>query len=307
MNSPPTSPSAPAPLRVVFALYDKRGTYWLNTAVAISSLGRHLRGTVKIDILHDDTLGEHQRSRLGQVARAVGLSLTFRMVTLPHGISEPNRTRFSPATLFRLMIPRLYADEDLVIYLDSDLVLNGLDICEMAAEAAADMPVSGVLDAFINRFETHRESLSQLNLDGARYFNAGVLAIRPKLIDIDLMAGFVEFSQANPELLHPDQDYLNTVFAGRCHFMPDRFNTQVGLLDQRMIQPLNWYYGRIIHFGNIKPMEGHVSPAVIPFFAHAMLVPEIYAGVYYEANTYLFPIEGSRNQLRVSSIRNPPA
>jgi lipopolysaccharide biosynthesis glycosyltransferase len=295
--------AAPAPLQVVFALYDKSGTYWLNTAVAISSLARHARAPMQVDILHDETLGPRARERLTQVARAVGLPLTFRPIVLPEGINETHKRSFSPATLFRLHIPRLYADRDLVLYLDSDLVVNGVDLCTIAAEAAPDKPLSVVLDAFMNRFESHREAMRRLGLDGSSYFNAGVLAIRPKLIDIDLMAGFVAFSQANEVLLHPDQDYLNTVFAGRTHILPDRFNTQVGLLDRRMIKPLNWYYGRVVHYGSNKPLQGVLCPATVPFFAHAMLVPEIYSGVQYEATAYAFAIDDSLDKMRFTAIR----
>ena len=164
-TSPPgarADPTSEAPLPVLFALHDADGAYWLNTAVAITSLAVHASRPVSIHVIHDHSLGAVARARLRQIAAdlqtplrfvAATLPSTFEAGRLPPGFSPRLLERYSPASLFRLMIPELFADEDLVVYLDSDLVLNGLDVHELAAATPADAPLAAVADPFIGRHE----------------------------------------------------------------------------------------------------------------------------------------------------------
>ncbi|MBS0334477.1 MAG: hypothetical protein JSS35_17040 [Proteobacteria bacterium] len=311
MSDPTRKPVPPAPLPVVFALHDAGGAYWLNTAVAMSSVLRHARQPLAIHILHDETLSEASRRRLREIAAEVGAreraTLSFVPVGLPAGVDLAVVGKFSPASLYRLTIPRLFAEAELVVYLDSDIVANGVDISDLAAAAAPDAPVSAVMDPFVGRPESHRKNFERLGLDPDRYFNSGVLALRPPLIPSDLLAEFAGFARANPGVVHPDQDFLNSRFRGLVHALPERFNTLIGLEDRRLVQPLPFYANRVLHYaGGLKPLSGAVAPAFIPFFAHAIAAPEIYSGAAYHPDRYVFPYSERTDATRSKRIDADP-
>ena len=80
--------SAARPLPIVFAVHDKDGGYWLNTAVALTSLAHHARRPVSVHIIHDATLGEAAKARLAEIARTMQVPLTFMEQSLPAGINR---------------------------------------------------------------------------------------------------------------------------------------------------------------------------------------------------------------------------
>jgi lipopolysaccharide biosynthesis glycosyltransferase len=304
-----------APLPVIFALHDADGAYWLNTAVAMTSLAVHARRPISISIIHDHSLGAAARDRLIEIAEDLRTPVSFIAASLPSSLDagglpgfDPRLLqRYSPASLFRLMIPELFAEADLVVYLDSDLVLNGLDIHELAAATPADAPLAAVADPFIGRHEPQVKQLGGLGLDPNAYFNSGVLALRPKRLPKDLVQQFIGFVLSGAELIHPDQDFLNCRFAGEVHLLDERFNTLVGFEDQRMIRPVSFYAQRILHYtGGLKPLSGAFCPAFVPFFAHAFKTPEIYSGGRYDAQFYLFPVKGRPDQLKGKRIDRDP-
>jgi lipopolysaccharide biosynthesis glycosyltransferase len=298
------------PLPVVFALHDPEGAYWAYTAVAMSSVADHARGPVAFHVLHDASLHPRARERLAAIAAELAAPLSFVPVEVPPGVETRRLRHFSPASIFRLMIPRLFADEPLVIYLDSDLVANGLDITELATLAPPDAPISAVHDPYIALPQEHAAALRELGLDPASYFNSGVLGLRPKLLPRDLPEAFTAFSDGHPMALHPDQDFLNLRFAGRVHFLDGRFNCQAGAFQGSLLQPLGFYDGRIVHYsGGVKPLDGALAPGLIPFWAHARRVPELMAGRLGSPSKYLFPVEGMPDSLKVERLTpaKPPA
>lgn len=289
----------PGRLTVVFALHDATGRYWLNTAVALASVLEHARRPVAVHLLHDATLSDLARARLTEIAARAGAPIAFRAAAPPaEAFAAPALATFSPATLFRLQIPALFAGEPLVVYLDSDLVANGLDVGELADAAPADAPISAVLDPWLGLYRKPREDMARLGLDHRAYVNAGVLALRPGLIGADLTAEFAAFIEAHPDVGHLDQDFLNWRFKGRIHLLDERFNYQVGPQGGRMFQPLGAYRGRLLHYvGKVKPVDGPLAPGVIPFLLHAGQVDEIRSGGLYTPVRYLTPMAGNPHAL----------
>lgn len=298
---------APRPLPVVFALHDPDGRYWLNTAVAITSLATYASAPIAICVLHDETLGLSARGRLGQIAEQLQVPLTFIKPEIPREMDPARLGRFSPASAFRLMIPTLFADEPLVVYLDSDVVVNGLDIHDLAKVTAAQSGIAAVVDPFIEYFaDKGYRPLEALGVAPALYFNSGVLSLRPRLLPRDLPDQFARFLNTRRALAHPDQDFLNCHFNQKAQLLDEKFNTIIGFAARRLVQPLSFYWDRIIHFTSLKPLFGAISPAFIPFFAHAHLVPEIYGGSAYEAKQYLFPQTGNAGTVLGKSIFHDP-
>jgi lipopolysaccharide biosynthesis glycosyltransferase len=295
-------------LPVVFAIHDPNGTYWLNTAVALTSVVHHAKCPVSIFIIHDATLAEAARRRLKEVADASGAPCTFIVRSLPVGLNPQLLGKFSPASAFRLEIPAIFPHEELVIYLDSDLVANGVDVGELASSVPSGAPIAAVPDPFFSRARSHADHLRELGISPDRYFNSGVLAMRPRLLRPTLLQEFVDFVRVSARLVHPDQDFLNLQFSDVVHLLDERFNAPIGVIDRRAIKPLSFYDGKIIHYvGDMKPLRGLLSPAFLPFLTHSFLVPEIWSGKFYSPTMYLFPVEGLPHQLRGKRIDQDPA
>lgn len=300
-------PAEGAPLPVVFALHDAKGSYWLNTAVALTSIAQHAKRPIHLYVLHDETLSATAKQRLSEIAEQLRTPLTLMPVRPPPGLPVRFSRQFSPACVFRLMIPKLFPDAEAVVYLDSDLVSNGVDITEIAAAAPKDAPLSAVLDLNIAVPERHREVLAELGLDATSYFNSGVLVFRPALIEEDLVQACLAYSEAYPAAIHADQDFLNHHFAGRFARLDPRFNHIVGLIDQEMVRPLADFAGKILHFaGQVKPMDGRIGPGLIPFLAHAYLVPEIIQGGMFKVEGYFMPAKEDPHGLILQLLPSAP-
>jgi lipopolysaccharide biosynthesis glycosyltransferase len=269
----------------------------------MTSVAQYAKGPISIHVLHDESLHELAKARLAEIAREMQVEFSLVPVALPSTINAQRLRQFGPASLFRLMIPALFADEPVVIYLDSDLVANGLDIADLAAAASETAAISAVRDPNIAAPERHAQELSRMSLDPAEYVNSGVLVFRPKLISVDLLEQFSEFSEKNPAAIHPDQDFINSYFMGRIHFLDDRFNFQVALYDRAMLRPLSSYAGKIVHYaGKIKPLDGNLAPGLLPFFIHAYRVRELSEGLLYEAQRYLLPVDGNADALTMMRV-----
>jgi lipopolysaccharide biosynthesis glycosyltransferase len=262
-------------LPVVFALHDTDGHYWINAAVAMASIAQHASIPLHFYVLHDQTLHSVARARLSAVARAGNAELSFMPMTLPSTIGVERLHRFSPASLYRLMIPQLFAHEPVVLYLDADLVCHGVDVKTLVDAAPETAPLAGVIDPFIAVPKQHQKALEKLQIDPARYVNSGVLVMRPALIREDLFSAFVHFFQQHADALHPDQDFLNQHFAGSLCELPSHFNQQVGVYEKTLFWPVADYQQNIVHYaGKLKPLQGNLAPGMMVFWMYTQWVPE---------------------------------
>lgn len=287
-------------LPVVFALHDANGEYWLNAAVAMTSAGLHASAPLHFHVLHNETLHIQAKERLLAVAQSLGHEISFHFVTLPEVLNDIDLHRFSPASLYRLMIPQLFAQEEAVVYLDADLVCHGVDVHALVQLTPPNKAMGGVIDPHIDKASKHHRVLAALQMNASQYINSGVLVIRPPLIRDDLLTAFALFIQRFPNALNPDQDFLNLIFSSRIERLPDYFNSQVGVYENSLFQPLASYNNKIIHYaGRLKPLDGNLAPAFLVFWMYAMLVPEI---AHLNPNMrYVRPIKDTPNAI----VREP--
>jgi lipopolysaccharide biosynthesis glycosyltransferase len=222
--------------QLVFAIHDAKGDYWPYLYVALRSV---LLGSKpqSVWVLHDETLTTQARQHLEQLCAQHKSPLTFGQISLPPYLASGNYGPFSPASIFRLSIPKVFKDYDQVVYLDCDLVFNGINIKDLI-DAAGDAPLSAVQDAYIGRSQKHIDQLHCLGLEPAHYFNSGVLVMRPKELPNDLINRFMQFLQQSPIQVHPDQDFLNIQFKGLWKPLDSCFNHQVGVFDESLFQPV---------------------------------------------------------------------
>ena len=135
----------------------------------------------------------------------------------------------SKATYARLYLPRLLADRDRCIYLDSDLLVDA-DLSELFALDLQGRPAAAVGD-------TGHPTVGDYGIDAllpagtdlrSRAFNAGVL-----LLDLARLRTMPCFQHpetlAGRKVLCADQALLNLAFSGNWLELPERWNRQISL------------------------------------------------------------------------------
>jgi lipopolysaccharide biosynthesis glycosyltransferase len=282
---------------LVFSIHDSNGNYWPYLYVSLRSV---LLGSKpqSVWVLHDQTLTDEARQQLELLCASYKSSITFGKVTLPPYLASANFGAFSAASIFRLGIPKFFKDHDQVVYLDCDLVFNGVNINELL-EAAGDAPLAAIQDPYIGRYQRHRDQLSDLGLDSSNYFNSGVLVMRPKLLPDDLIERFQAFCKQHPVQSHPDQDFLNLQFKDQWKSLDSRFNYQACTFDNTLFQPISSYFGKVIHYaGKVKPLQGSLAPAFIPFWMHAAGLPKLAEVFDQAALSYLEPEGNTTDRVR---------
>jgi len=156
-----------------------------------------------------------------------------------------------------------------------------------------------VLDVNIGATKRCRDLLSQLNLEVNEYINSGVLIFRPKHIHRDLLSEFITFIDDRSYCMHPDQDFLNFHFKGRIEALDGRFNCQITHFKHSALKLVDSYHGKVLHYsGKLKPLLGYIFPAVLPFWVHSYLVPELSAYFNNKELAYIFPVIGQQDRLK---------
>jgi hypothetical protein len=254
---------------IIFCIHDAKGHYWPYLAVALRSVLLNSSGRHKVCILHNETLLQEAKDVMQLIASKCNANLKFIKVTLPTFLEKANFGGFSPASIYRLGIPELFKNEEMVVYLDSDLIFNGVEIMDLI-NSAPDASICAVLDPYIKKSEKGRNQLAALNLDMENYFNSGVLVMQPKKIERNLIASFTLFLKKNPVLSHPDQDFLNFEFKDVWGKLDGKYNHQVCVMERSLFKPIESYQGKVIHYvGKLKPLQGGTAPGFMPFWMYA--------------------------------------
>lgn len=287
---------------LVFAIHDGSGHYWPNLYSALKSLLQYASNAQQICVLHDETLGDLAKASLNKICLTHSASLTFVKVKLPPFLANANYGAFSPASIFRLGIPKLFREHEQVVYLDCDLIFHWVDIAELIS-AAGDAPLAAVRDPYIGRPQKHRDQLTSLGLDSSEYFNSGVLVMRPKALPDDLIARFMAFAQEHRVMSHPDQDFLNVQFKGLWKPLDGKFNHQACAFDRSLFQPISSYARKVIHYaGKVKPLQGALAPAFVPFWMYAQSIPEAAAVFDLQPTSVLEPDPNNQDGVLIRRI-----
>lgn len=267
-------------IHIALALHDHKGTYWPYVVTTLTSVFMHSSTALHVHLLHDQTLRPEAIATLSKLCRKYQHSLTLHPVTMSPAMAAIDTRQFSVASLYRLMLPQLLRHLDLVIYLDADLIFNQVDIAELVLAIDSDPqqhPVSAVVDDLFTSQKSGRQELKMLGIPASHYFNSGLLGLRPKRIDLDLIEALQHFMQRFPDALHIDQDLLNQTFAQRVHWLPKHFNYQVNLTQGRYFEPLKSFDQKILHYtGKAKPLSGTFAPPDVLFWRYTHEVPQIH-------------------------------
>jgi lipopolysaccharide biosynthesis glycosyltransferase len=148
------------------------------------------------------------------------------------------RAHFSPATYARLFIPKIFTEQQRVLFIDADTVVND-DVAKLFQTELGDNLIAAVKDIVMEGFvkfraisdhhtgaleagEYLRKYLGMKNPDG--YFQAGLI-----LFNLEQMREENTYSHLINVLTEKvywflDQDIMNKVFEGRVHFLPLNWN-----------------------------------------------------------------------------------
>ncbi len=157
---------------------------------------------------------------------------------------SPNAaTGYTPYTLLRLLIDRLPALPERLLYLDTDTV------------ALADITPLYTFDLAGREFAAARDFLGKFFIH-PRYMNAGVMLFSlPALRESDLLTKARALC-CRKKLPFPDQDVLNRL-ARRKRFLPRRFNEQFRERDGTVIRHFSKTIRLfpVFHTVNVKPWD----------------------------------------------------
>lgn len=223
-------------IHVCYALCDRKGTYSKFAGTSMCSLLLNTDAEVMLHLLHDDTLTEENRLLFEKLAKEHGAELRFYPVQslaprqiefLEREIAGFSESRFSPATVYRLMAGMLLPKEiERLIYLDADTVVN-LNIRELWEQPLQGAPLAVVSEREATLGCPAQQYLVDSGMVPAdKYFNAGVL-----LLDMNefrkaenILQDGVRLLQENPQCFCYDQDILNFFFARDARLLGREFN-----------------------------------------------------------------------------------
>lgn len=215
-----------------------------------------------------------ERLRQFFTSRFPNMSLRFKNVdreVAGYNLTTSN-AHISVETYYRFLIQELLPFYDKVLYLDSDIVING-DIAELYDIELGDNLLAAVHDidylGNLNMPDGIRMKYSKSTLrmkDPYAYFQAGVLVFNTRAMrahyTIRQWLGYA----SNPDLIYNDQDVLNMHCEGKVLYLPWKWNVVHNLEDRvgRIFScaPSDMYdaylksreHPKIIHYaGFIKP------------------------------------------------------
>ena len=195
-------------------------------ATALSALETNPGMTVHL--LHTPDVPAADRRRFHTMAADAGGRAVLHRIDPAQVDGLAVMDRIGPVMWFRTLLPDLLPDVDRVLYLDADTLVVD-DLSELFA-----MPLGNAgLAAANNVLEpTHRHRVAALGLAGGHaYFNSGVLLLDLSQLRRDgRMRQVLEMARERAdELVWPDQDALNLVFASAREPLHPRWNAQNSL------------------------------------------------------------------------------
>ena len=244
------------PIEICCSLNDGGGTYAKFLGAAMWSLLANTKESIRLHLLHDNTLTKDNQKRFRSTVENFGASIYFynldklvpRKLKLLHKrLPKTMQSRFSPAAFYRLLLNDvLPAEVTRFIYLDADIIVN-LDIGELWRENTGDGGFAAVPEFSVTGEKINNWLCREGGVEDERYFNSGVMLVdRSKFFSRrGILEDGIEFLREHPQCGFVDQDILNWLFAKVYNPLPNRYNTFVPvwrLHGRQTIEP------RIYHF-----------------------------------------------------------
>ncbi len=213
-------------ITIFFTVDDNYVRYML---VTLKSIIDQSKRSNKYDIYVVHTgLNKDNRNRINSLFKKDNFSLHFYNISMKMSdlkIRLDVRDYYSLATYHRLFLPGLFPNIKKAIYLDSDIVVRE-DVANLYNTDIGDNLFGAVPDASVQLFDEFKTYVKEIiEVDPAKYFNAGVLVMNFKALRafkfekkaIDLLSR-VNFKVAQ------DQDVLNYLCKDKITFIDPKWN-----------------------------------------------------------------------------------
>ncbi|RFZ90670.1 glycosyltransferase family 8 protein [Mucilaginibacter conchicola] len=138
------------------------------------------------------------------------------------------------ATFFRIWLPHLFKDLKQILFMDTDIVING-DISEMLNLDITDYPVAAIPD--LGMSDAKKQGLG---ITGDKlYINAGILLINLQYFrEHHLTETIAQFITEHPGLCEFwDQDAINATIKGNFYRLDYKYNVQSGFYERPAEEP----------------------------------------------------------------------
>lgn len=129
------------------------------------------------------------------------------------------RDYFTLTTYYRFFIPALFPNLDKILYLDSDVIVNG-DISELFNTNIKDNLAGVVREEVMEQIKVFGDYVEEgLGISCKKYFNAGVMLLNLKeLRKINIEEKFLSLIEKHKFEVTQDQDYLNVILKDKCYY-----------------------------------------------------------------------------------------
>lgn len=203
--------------------------YVQHACVMLMSLSANVKEIVNVYCIYSD-LNVTNRKRIETELRNTRVTITFvefNTSVLPTLPIKPN-DHVSAATFLRIWLPELFPNLDQLLFMDTDLVVNG-DISELLDLTVIDQPLAAVPDTGMTALKKETLGL-QANTP---YFNAGMMLINLAYFRKHHLTEEISlFIEQHPELCEFwDQDALNAVIKGNFELLDYKYNVQSGFYE----------------------------------------------------------------------------
>lgn len=208
-------------------------------AVSIQSIFDNADNRYNYDVLvFDDGITDYQKTMLSAMSKN---NCSIRYIDVKSLLKDFDTSLFqsrgiwSAATFYRLFIPEIMPDYKKVLYLDCDILVRD-SLVDMFNLDLGDKQIACVYDCirYMKTKNRIKDCEQGLGLKDYRlYFNAGVVMFNLQKIDRRKFRERFISILTSYELPFLDQDILNVLFEGKCHFLEPKWNYQYHILLER--------------------------------------------------------------------------
>lgn len=292
-------------LPIVFAFNDEYSKYF---SIALQSLIENSNETSFYDIIIFSSDISKRNKKLLEDMLPQNFSLRFFDITeyisdIFADIELTTKKYWSVEMYYRIVIPLIMQNYERVLYLDSDIVING-NINELFDISFEDKMLLAVIDSFniVSNLENSKERMRyiiktlEFNLNNT-YFNSGVLVFNIRAFEPLIYLENIKKAFKKIKLTYcPDQDILNFLFKNKVKLIEQKWNLQYHVpifhkkdllyLDKAKIKEYNIAFSSptIIHYTSpIKPWSKPAGELAEVFWKYArgtVFYEEILSSMY---------------------------